>query len=104
MNRMHTLRRRLFSGVLLTWAVSGTIGMAIRDAVWNASAAAEKPQGAAVKRVLVNGRSATATVGNFAEWGIVLDSVKPGTTKLSAHAEDAAGNVEKLPHTWTTKY
>jgi G8 domain len=54
----------------------------------------------AVKRVLVNGRAAKATAGNFAEWEIVLDGVKPGKVQLTARAEDAAGNVEKLAHTW----
>ena len=54
----------------------------------------------AVKRVLVNGREARATAGNFAEWEIVLDSTKPGESKLSAYAEDAAGNIEKRPHNW----
>lgn len=53
-----------------------------------------------VKTVLVNGRVAKPTTGNFAEWEIVLDGVKPGKTQLSARAEDAAGNVEKLPHAW----
>ncbi len=50
-----------------------------------------------VKRVVVNGREATAKRDNFAEWEIVLD-VKPGKFKIAAHAEDAAGNVEKRPH------
>jgi len=56
-----------------------------------------------VKKVLVNGRAAKATTSNFSEWEIVLDGVQPGETKLTASAEDAAGNVEKLPHTWATK-
>jgi hypothetical protein len=46
-----------------------------------------------VKRVLVNGKEATATAVNFSEWEITLDS----TTELKALAEDAAGNVEKTP-------
>jgi hypothetical protein len=49
-----------------------------------------------VKRVLVNGKEAKALRDNFAEWEIVLDAAD--AKKLSAHAEDAAGNVEKLPH------
>jgi hypothetical protein len=51
-----------------------------------------------VKRVLVNGREANALASNFAEWEVVLTGVKAGELKLSAHAEDAAGNNEKLPH------
>jgi hypothetical protein len=49
-----------------------------------------------VKRVLVNGKEARAVRPNFAEWEAVLAAVPSG--KLSAHAEDAAGNVEKRPH------
>jgi hypothetical protein len=52
----------------------------------------------AVKRVLVNGREARAVTANFAEWEVVLEGVHPGTLRLAAHAEDAAGNVEKRPH------
>jgi hypothetical protein len=51
-----------------------------------------------VSKVLVNGREARASAGNFAEWEIVLDDVVPGKTRLIAWAEDAAGNREKLPH------
>src|SRR5262249_27577929 len=47
-----------------------------------------------VRRVLVNGREAKATAGNFAEWEIEL----PAAERVSAHAEDAAGNREKTPH------
>jgi hypothetical protein len=47
----------------------------------------------AVKRVVVNGKEAKSVAGNFAEWEITLDSA----TELKAHAEDAAGNVEKTP-------
>ncbi len=54
-----------------------------------------------VKRVTVNGRDATPIVDNFAEWEVALDGVKPGETKLTASAEDAAGNVEKLAHVLT---
>ena len=57
-----------------------------------------------VKRVLVNGREAKATVGNFAEWEVLLDGVVSAETKLTANAEDAAGNAEKLPHTWAPKF
>lgn len=57
-----------------------------------------------VKRVFVNGREAKATAGNFAEWEIVLDDVAPGESKLTANAEDAAGNVEKLSHVRPAKH
>jgi hypothetical protein len=51
-----------------------------------------------IKRVLVNGQEAHTLAPNFAEWEVVLEN--PGSTvaRLSAHAEDAAGNIEKLPH------
>lgn len=48
-----------------------------------------------VTRVLVNGREARATRPNHAEWEIELPA---GEAKVSAHAEDAAGNVEARPH------
>jgi hypothetical protein len=48
-----------------------------------------------VKRVVVNGKEAKAVAPNFAEWEITLDA---DAAKLQAHAEDAAGNVEKRPH------
>jgi hypothetical protein len=51
-----------------------------------------------VTRVLVNGREAKATAPNFAEWEIILDRVRPGDLKLTARAEDAAGNAEQFPH------
>jgi len=51
-----------------------------------------------VKRVLVNGREAKALRDNFAEWEVTLTGLPAGDLKLSAHAEDAAGNVEQRPH------
>src|SRR5262249_8909073 len=51
----------------------------------------------AVKRVLVNGKEARAVTANFAEWEIELSGL-PGDGRLTAHAEDAAGNVEPRPH------
>jgi hypothetical protein len=51
-----------------------------------------------VKRVRLNGRDATATRPNFAQWEITLGPVRPGPLKLVAAAEDAAGNVEQTPH------
>jgi hypothetical protein len=47
-----------------------------------------------VKRVLVNGIAATASRENVAEWEAVI----PASVKVTAHAEDAAGNVERRPH------
>jgi hypothetical protein len=54
-----------------------------------------------VRRVLVNGREAKALAPNFAEWEVTLTDLPAGPLRLSAHAEDAAGNVEKLPHVLT---
>ncbi|HLJ92685.1 MAG TPA: G8 domain-containing protein [Gemmataceae bacterium] len=51
-----------------------------------------------VKRILVNGREAHALAPNFAEWEIVLEDTGSGEVNLVAHAEDAAGNIEKMPH------
>jgi hypothetical protein len=51
-----------------------------------------------VKKVVVNGREARALSANFAEWEVVLEAPKGDEVKLTAHAEDAAGNVEKTPH------
>lgn len=56
-----------------------------------------------VKRVLVNGKEARALSPNFAQWEIVLNNIKPGELKLSAHAEDELGNVEKRPHVITNR-
>jgi hypothetical protein len=49
-----------------------------------------------VRRVVVNGREAAAMSPNFATWEIALDA--PSPREISAHAEDAAGNVEQQPH------
>jgi len=46
-----------------------------------------------VKRVSVNGIAAQHTSGTL-DWQITL----PATAKLIAFSEDAAGNLEKLPH------
>jgi hypothetical protein len=51
-----------------------------------------------VKRVLVNGREARALSANFAEWEVTLERPTAGALRLQAHAEDAAGNVERRPH------
>lgn len=50
----------------------------------------------AVKTVTVNGKAAKPLAPNFAEWEVVLENVRAGA-KLTAAAEDAAGNVEKTP-------
>ena len=52
----------------------------------------------AVRRVLVNGRAARPLAPNFAEWEAVLEGVRPGALRLTAGAEDGAGNVEQTPH------
>ena len=51
-----------------------------------------------VTKVMVNGQAAKSLSANFAEWEVVLDEAKAGEVKVSAFAEDAAGNVEKRPH------
>ena len=51
-----------------------------------------------VVRVLVNGHKARALSANFGEWEVELGGLRPGSVKVSAHAADAAGNVEKRPH------
>ncbi len=58
-----------------------------------------------VTKVLINGHAARPLSPNFAEWEVVLDAAQPGNRTLTAHAEDAAGNVEKRPHVvvWTRK-
>lgn len=48
-----------------------------------------------VKRVLVNGHAAKGTSDNLATWEMVLDL--PADFIIVAHAEDIAGNVERLP-------
>ncbi len=47
-----------------------------------------------VKKVTVNGAEARATTANHAEWEVTV----PAAEKVTAHAEDASGNVEKRPH------
>jgi hypothetical protein len=51
-----------------------------------------------VTRVVVNGKEARALRANFAQWEVVLTAVPKGALKLTAYAQDAAGNVEKRPH------
>ena len=53
-----------------------------------------------VKRVRGRRHGARALTGpNFAEWEVVLEAAP--AAEVRAHAEDAAGNVEKRPHEWT---
>jgi hypothetical protein len=47
--------------------------------------------------VTVNGVEARALAANFAEWEVTL--TRPADGRLTARAEDAAGNVEPRPHT-----
>jgi hypothetical protein len=51
-----------------------------------------------VRAVRINGREAKPIAGDFAQWELELDRGAGETLKLSALAEDAAGNVEKRPH------
>ncbi len=51
-----------------------------------------------IKKVLVNGREARALRPNFAEWEAVVENAGDGTRKITARAEDMAGNQEKRPH------
>jgi hypothetical protein len=51
-----------------------------------------------VKKVVVNGREARLSQGLSGEWEVVLEGVRPGELTVTAHGEDAAGNVEKMPH------
>ena len=50
-----------------------------------------------VKLVKVNGKAVRATAPNFAEWEITLEGISPGSWRVEASAEDAAGNVELTP-------
>lgn len=52
-----------------------------------------------LKRVTVNGQE--AKLGSQGEWEITLDNLKPGAVKLTALAEDVAGNIEKTAHELT---
>jgi len=54
--------------------------------------------GGIIKRVVVNGREAGALSPNFADWEITLAAPTEPSATIAAHAEDSAGNVERLPH------
>jgi hypothetical protein len=50
------------------------------------------------KRVVVNGVEARDVDYNYHQWEAVLENVSPGEVTITAHAEDAAGNVERHAH------
>jgi hypothetical protein len=50
-----------------------------------------------VQCVIVNGRDARSLSPNFGTWEITFEG---RVDTLAANAEDAAGNVEQLPHQW----
>lgn len=47
---------------------------------------------------MVNGVAARDVDYNFHQWEAVLENVSPGEVTIEAHAEDAAGNVERNAH------
>jgi hypothetical protein len=49
-------------------------------------------------RVTVNGVDAAPVDDDFLQWQAELSGVSPGALKITAVAEDAAGNVEQTPH------
>jgi hypothetical protein len=51
-----------------------------------------------IERVLVNDQPAVATRENFIEWEAVLAESGEKPLVVSAHAEDAYGNIESRPH------
>jgi hypothetical protein len=51
-----------------------------------------------IARVMVNGKPAKAIAPNFAQWQVVLPAGDHSPASLQAHAEDLAGNVERLKH------
>lgn len=69
-----------------------------RLAVWGCTS-----DNGTVKKVLVNGKEAEAWTPNFLEWKVELEVEKGEVKKITAHAEDAAGNVEKTGHEVSSK-
>jgi hypothetical protein len=55
-------------------------------------------EGGAVRRVTVNNREAKAVRSNFLEWEILLKAREAPDGRITAFAEDAAGNRERQPH------
>jgi G8 domain len=51
-----------------------------------------------VAKVLVNGQPARPLRANFSEWEVTIRNESAGELKLTAQAEDAAGNREVRPH------
>ena len=54
-----------------------------------------------VTQVLVNDRPAEPIRDNFAQWQIILEDRPGETIPIIAHAEDATGNIERMPHRFT---
>jgi hypothetical protein len=52
-----------------------------------------------ITKVLINGQPATPLRANFAEWQLTIGAA----AEISAHAEDAAGNIEKTSHVVSLK-
>jgi hypothetical protein len=55
----------------------------------------------ATKRVTVNETQARNLDYDFHQWEVRLTGIKPGKLRLTAFAEDEAGNVEQTPHELT---
>ena len=53
------------------------------------------------RRVLVNGVAAENRGFDFHEWEARLTNIKTGKLEITAVGEDAAGNVERMPHKLT---
>jgi hypothetical protein len=51
-----------------------------------------------IRTVRVNGKEARLVRPNYAEWEAILPWQPAGEVRLTAQAEDTAGNVEKVPH------
>ncbi|MFO0896607.1 MAG: G8 domain-containing protein [Pirellulales bacterium] len=51
-----------------------------------------------IQQVLVNGRKAYSTRGDFAEWEVIFGVPAEQSFSVSAHAVDLLGNVEPRPH------
>jgi hypothetical protein len=54
-----------------------------------------------VRTVRVNGKEARPLRPDYAEWEVVLEGQPAGAARLTAQAEDAAGNAEQVPHVLT---
>jgi hypothetical protein len=56
-----------------------------------------------ITSVKVNGVSATALESDFSKWRVVLSGLSAGAYTVTAHATDAAGNIETNPHSVNLK-